>query len=160
MKRVEKLLSERTVASIGATTQNLEAGSGQMRKLLVDVQGAVVEQRRELSELTASLQRSAAGAEKVVNAPEIDRAIKRLDSLTQQVDTVLASFDRSAKSVEVVTGRIERGEGSLGKLSRDEELYRNLNQAMLNVNQTTVNINKLSEEIRRDPRKYLKVSVF
>jgi hypothetical protein len=43
---------------------------------------------------------------------------------------------------------------------RDEELYRNMNAAMLNMNQATVNINKLSEEVRRDPRKYLKLSVF
>jgi phospholipid/cholesterol/gamma-HCH transport system substrate-binding protein len=57
-------------------------------------------------------------------------------------------------------GRMDRGEGTLGKLMRDEELYRNMNAAMLNMNQASVNINKLSEEVRRNPSKYLKLSVF
>ena len=38
--------------------------------------------------------------------------------------------------------------------------FRNMNAAMLNMNPATVNINKLSAEIRRDPKKYLKLSVF
>jgi phospholipid/cholesterol/gamma-HCH transport system substrate-binding protein len=56
--------------------------------------------------------------------------------------------------------RIEKGEGSLGKLTKDDELYDNMSRAALNVSQATENINKLTEEIRRNPKKYLKVSVF
>jgi phospholipid/cholesterol/gamma-HCH transport system substrate-binding protein len=76
------------------------------------------------------------------------------------METVMASLEKTSSSVETVMGRLDRGEGTAGKLLRDEELYRNMNAAMLNMNQATVNINKLSEEVRRDPKKYLKLSVF
>lgn len=160
LERVQRMLSDPNIESVGKTTRNLEASSGQMRKLLADMNVAVNDQRRELKVLTASFQRSAEGFEKVATGPELERTLKQVDAATARMDTVMASLDRTSTAVESVMGRLERGEGTLGKLMRDEELYRNLNAAMLNMNQTTVNINKLSEEIRRDPRKYLKLSVF
>ena len=160
LKRVELVLSDPNIESFSATTKNLEAGSGQMRKLLSDMNVAVNDQRHELANLTASLQRSAEGFEKVATAPELDRTLKNVDAATARLAPVMSSLERSSASLETVMGRLERGEGTAGKLLRDEELYRNMNAAMLNMNQATVNINKLSEEVRRNPQKYLKLSVF
>jgi phospholipid/cholesterol/gamma-HCH transport system substrate-binding protein len=157
---VQAVLSDDNVESIGNTTRNLDAGSAQMRKLLADVNVAVNDQRRELRTLSASLQRSAEGFEKVATGPEVERTLKQIDAATARMDTVMASLEKTSSAVETVMGRLDRGEGTLGKLMRDEELYRNMNAAMLNMNQATVNINKLSEEVRRNPQKYLKLSVF
>lgn len=158
--RVQTVLSDENIESIGSTTKNLDAGSAQMRKLLADVNVAVNDQRRELRTLSASLQRSAEGFEKIATGPEVERTLKQIDAATARMDTVMASLEKTSTAVEGVMGRLDRGEGTLGKLMRDEELYRNMNAAMLNMNQATVNINKLSEEVRRDPKKYLKLSVF
>jgi len=160
LTRVQSVLSDENIESIGSTTRNLDAGSAQMRKLLGDVNVAVNDQRRELRTLSASLQRSAEGFEKIATGPEVERALKQIDAATARMDTVMASLEKTSTAVESVMGRLDRGEGTLGKLMRDEELYRNMNAAMLNMNQATVNINKLSEEVRRDPKKYLKLSVF
>jgi phospholipid/cholesterol/gamma-HCH transport system substrate-binding protein len=158
--RVQRLMSDTNLDAISRTTTNLDAGSGQMRKLLADVNVAVNDQRRELATLSASLQRSAVGFEKVATGPEIERTLKQVDAATARMDAVMSSLEKASGTMENVMGRLERGEGTAGKLMRDEELYRNMNAAMLNMNQATVNINKLSEEIRRDPKKYLKLSVF
>jgi len=160
LTRVQSVLSDENIESIDSTTRNLDAGSAQMRKLLGDVNVAVNDQRRELRTLSASLQRSAEGFEKIATGPEVERALKQIDAATARMDTVMASLEKTSTAVESVMGRLDRGEGTLGKLMRDEELYRNMNAAMLNMNQATVNINKLSEEVRRDPKKYLKLSVF
>jgi phospholipid/cholesterol/gamma-HCH transport system substrate-binding protein len=159
LDRVQALLSDQTIKNVGDTSQNAEASSRQLRALLVDLSATVSEQRKELMTLTASLKRSSASLEKVVGAPEIDRTVKRLDSLTERMDTVTQSLDRSSKSLETVMGRMDRGEGTLGKLSKDDEVYKNLNQALTNMSQATVNINKLTEEIRRDPKKYLTIQM-
>jgi len=158
--RVQNVLSDDNITSFGNTTRNLDAGSAQMRKLLADVNVAVNDQRRELRTLSASLQRSAEGFEKVATGPELERTLKQVDAATARMDAVMASLEKTSTTVETVMGRLERGEGTAGKLLRDEELYRNMNAAMLNMNQATVNINKLSEEVRRNPQKYLKLSVF
>ena len=132
-----------------------------MRKLVADMNVAINDQRRELASLTASLQRSAEGFEKVAAGPELPRTVSSIDAADREVSRRWCRRWRSRRRPSrCVMGRLERGEGTAGKLLRDEELYRNMNAAMLNMNQATVNINKLSEEIRRNPQKYLKLEVF
>jgi phospholipid/cholesterol/gamma-HCH transport system substrate-binding protein len=153
LARVQKLLADDTIGNVNAST-------GEMRKLLGDLSSAVTEQRKELVSLTQSLRRSSAGLEKTTNAPELERSIKRLDGISARMDEVTQTLDRGTRSMESVMSRIEKGEGSLGKLTKDDQLYDNMSRAALNVSQATENINKLTEEIRRNPKKYLKLSVF
>ena len=76
------------------------------------------------------------------------------------MEALTDSLDRSAKSTEALLGRIERGEGTLGKLSKDETLYLNANEAVANLNQAVVEMRKLTEDIRKQPKRYLKLSLF
>jgi phospholipid/cholesterol/gamma-HCH transport system substrate-binding protein len=153
LKRVQSLLSEDTIT-------NVHDSAGEMAKLLRELNGTVGEQRKQLNALTASLRRSSEGLEKVTGGPELERSVKRIDEMTAKMNEVSLSLERSAKQVEGVIGRMDRGEGTLGKLSRDAALYDNLTQAAHNINQASINVNKLTEEIRRNPKKYLKLSVF
>ena len=160
MGQVEKLMTDTTVKNFSATADNAQVASRDMRKLILDVSTAVGEQRKTLATLEASLQRSAGGLEKVATGPELDRALKRLDTLGERMDTVTASLQRSAQSVETLSARTARGEGSLGKLTTDDELYRRLNEAVNNMNQATLSMNRLVEDIQKNPRKYINLKVF
>jgi len=46
-------------------------------------------------------------------------------TLTQRIEEVTGTLDRSSKSLESVMARVDRGEGTLGKLTRDDKLYNN-----------------------------------
>jgi len=151
--RVDALLSKDMIDQV-------HGSSAELRQLLETLSAAVKEQRTEIGGLTASLKRSAQGLEKTAAGPELDRIVKRLDAVTEKADSVAASLDRSSKSMEGVMGRIDRGEGTLGKLSKDELLYKNLSEAATTMNQTSANISRLVDDIRKNPRKYLKISVF
>jgi phospholipid/cholesterol/gamma-HCH transport system substrate-binding protein len=151
--RVDTLLDKSTI-------DNVHASSADLRKLLDQLQATVAEQRRELTNLNRSLrkssegiERASAGIEKVTTAPELDRTVKRLDTLTQRIDEVTATLDRSSKSMESVMARVDRGEGTLGKLTKDDKLYNNLNEA-------AVNFSKLAEDVRKQPRKYINLKIF
>jgi phospholipid/cholesterol/gamma-HCH transport system substrate-binding protein len=120
----------------------------------------VGEQRKTLSTLEASLQRSAGGLEKVATGPELDRAMKRLDTLGERMDTVTASLQRSSQSMETMTSRAAKGEGSLGKLMTDDELYRRLNETVNNLNQATLSLNRLVDDLQKNPKKYINLKVF
>jgi phospholipid/cholesterol/gamma-HCH transport system substrate-binding protein len=124
------------------------------------VSTAVAEQRKTLATLEASLQRSAGGLEKVANGPELDRALKRLDTLGERMDTVTASLQRSSQSVETMTARAAKGEGSLGKMMTDDQLYRSLNEAVNNMNQATLSLNRLVDDVQKNPKKYINLKVF
>jgi len=160
MGQVEKLMTDTTVKNFAATADNAQVASRDMRRLLVDVSAAVAEQRKTLATLEASLQKSAVGLERVTTGPELDRALKRLDTLGERMDTVTASLQRSSESVETVAARAAKGEGSLGKLMTDEELYRDLNQTVNNLNEATLSLNRLLDDIQKNPKKYINLKVF
>jgi phospholipid/cholesterol/gamma-HCH transport system substrate-binding protein len=153
MARVQRLLADQTIANVNGSTAELHS-------LLKEMNAAIVGQRRELTLLTQSLQRSSASLEKSVGAPELERSIKRLDGISAKMEEVTGTLDRGSRSMENVAARMDKGEGSLGKLTKDEALYDDMSRAAASISQATDNINKLTEEIRRNPKKYLKVSVF
>lgn len=150
---LQEMLSKKTV-------EDVQASSAELLSLLKQLSAVTGEQRKQLMELTTSLNKSAAGLEKATSGPELQDAIKRLDALSQRLETLTGSLERSSHSVEVVLGRIERGEGTLGKISKDDALYLNANEATVSLNHTIVEMKTLMEDIRKQPKKYFKVSVF
>jgi phospholipid/cholesterol/gamma-HCH transport system substrate-binding protein len=150
---LQEMLSKKTV-------EDVQASTAELLSLLKQLSAVTGEQRKQLLTLTASLNKSASGIEKATSGPELQDAVKRLDALTQRLDLLTASLERSSHSVETVLGRIERGEGTLGRISKDDALYVNANEATVNLNNTIVEMKKLMEDIRKQPKKYFKVSVF
>ena len=67
--------------------------------------------------------------------------------------TLINRADASLKSLEEVTARLERGEGTAGKLLSDRELYDRLNR-------TVEDLNLLVKDIKENPKKYVKFSLF
>jgi phospholipid/cholesterol/gamma-HCH transport system substrate-binding protein len=153
LQRVRALLSEQMIADV-------QSGTSDLRTLLKDLAEVTSKQKKDLMELTASLRRVSQGVEKVTTGPELEDAVKRVNSLAQRLETLSDTLDRSATTTETLLGRIERGEGTLGRLSKDESLYVNANEAVANLNNAVVEMRKLTEDIRKQPKRYLKLSLF
>jgi phospholipid/cholesterol/gamma-HCH transport system substrate-binding protein len=153
LERMQALLSPTTVS-------NVETSSQELSGLLKDLAELTAKQKKELSDLTASLKRNSESLEKTTAGPELQDAIKRVDNVAKRLDTLSDTLDRSSKSADAILGRIERGEGTFGKLSRDDALYTNANEAIVNLNQTVQEMRKLTEDIRKQPKRYLKLSFF
>jgi phospholipid/cholesterol/gamma-HCH transport system substrate-binding protein len=152
-KRVQGLLSEQMV-------KDLQGGASGARRSLESLQAILSEQRGELRGLSASLKRSAEGLERVAAGPELERTTKRVDELVARLDGTLATLDRSSSSLEGILARIDRGEGTLGKLSSDDTLYRNASEATANLNKATVELNKLLADFQAHPKKYIHLEIF
>ncbi|HYH82209.1 MAG TPA: MlaD family protein [Longimicrobium sp.] len=141
-----QMLSPQTVGAVQASAQELQL-------MLASLQAMAAEQRAQLNTLTGSLNRSARGFESTATRPELARAIARTDSISIRLDAATRSLNQATGSMAVVMGRLERGEGTMGKLMTDDSLYTNLNSAVNNLSQ-------LTNDIRANPKKYLSVSVF
>ena len=152
-KRVQGLLSDDMV-------KDLQGSASGARTSLESLQAILKEQRGELRGLSASLKRSAEGLERVTTGPELERTLKRVDELVGRLDGTLTTLDRSSKSLESVLARMDRGEGTLGKLSTDDSLYKNASEATANLNKATVELNKLLADFQAHPKKYINLKVF
>lgn len=146
MGSANQMLSPQTVGAVQASAQ-------EMQVMLASLRAMAAEQRTQLNALSGSLNRSARGFESTATRPELARAIARTDSISIRLDAASRSLNQATGSMAVVMGRLERGEGTMGKLMTNDSLYTNLNSAVTNLSQ-------LTNDIRANPKKYLSVSVF
>jgi phospholipid/cholesterol/gamma-HCH transport system substrate-binding protein len=146
LTRLQAMFSEQTVGAVGTSAVQLQTRLAELSALAAD-------QHRELNQLSASLRRSAQGVESATAGPELANSIARIDQITQRLDATVTSLDQAGTSLATVIGRLEQGDGTLGKLMQDDELYNNLNTAAFN-------LNALAEDIRENPRRYINVRVF
>lgn len=106
------------------------------------------------------------------NDPRVQKVLDNANLATLSAKTTIDKYGRVADEVDVqklnntidklsvtadklngVISGIQNGEGSLGKLTKDEQLYNNLNTS-------AENLNKLIEDLKANPKRYLNFSVF
>ncbi|WP_452598737.1 MlaD family protein [Pontimicrobium sp. MEBiC01747] len=70
-----------------------------------------------------------------------------------ELSKTVDNLDKTLTSVNNVLANIEKGEGSLGKLMKDEKLYNNLEVA-------SGQLKELLQDFKLNPKRYINVSVF
>ena len=99
------------------------------------------------------------------NRMHIDSSLNNINTLTsnfaQLSDTLVATnlsgtiknLESTIKNLDALLGKMEKGEGTLGKLMKNEELYDNLTAA-------SKELDLLLQDFRLNPKRYVNVSVF
>lgn len=156
LERIEEVLSERTVADLRASSR---AFSGAMQEL----EGLLTSERARVHELLVNLDSASARLAALTSGPELERSLANLDTLSGRLAAASSSFDSTSHALASITTRLDRGEGSLGRMMTDEALYERLTEALENLQVASEEIALLSRDLRDQPEKYLrdlKFSVF
>ncbi|MEO8358723.1 MAG: MlaD family protein [Vicinamibacteria bacterium] len=153
MGRVQSLLSDSLI-------KNTDESAAELNTLLKRLSAIALEQQKQLKDVTASMKVASDNLAKATSREEIDRAMKNLDSVSASANRTATTVENSTKSLDAVLGRMNRGEGTLGKMSVDDSLFVNLNKTLESVNATSLEMKSLMADLKANPKKYLKVSVF
>ncbi len=140
-----------TVTTINETVKTAEAAIGSIKHATESIDTIVTNQSEKLSRvldnvgaITANLRSNSENINDILqNVATISDSLTRANYATaiQNASSALAQFDSLITS-------INNGQGSLGLLVTDDNLYRNLEQAAME-------IDLLTEDIRRQPKRYL-----
>lgn len=92
------------------------------------------------------------------NNATINNIVANLDHFSDELSKteIKATIDNATemmKNVESITSKINNGEGSLGLLLNDDDLYRNLNHA-------SQSLDHLIKDVEERPGKYINMSIF
>ncbi len=146
MGRVQRFLSDSTLAATGEAVLS-------MRDLLEDFKEITDGRAVELQSLIESLQRSAGNVEGITGAEDWSRTLASADSAMATLRRTSTAAEESINSLNVILGRIERGEGTLGKLIATDELHTNMNEV-------AVSLTELLDDIRENPGRYVTIEIF
>lgn len=134
---------------------NLHATIANFRETSEQLKDAVAENRSLLKETVANLNAASRTAKSLTADREVQLR-QTLDSFEHSaagLERLTTRLDSLRGVLQSVSGKIDRGEGSLGKLVNDPRLY---DDAKVTVAQ----LKALIEDIKKNPKKYLNISVF
>jgi len=115
----------------------------------------------------ASFEKASANLDELLseNKPKLDSTFTYLETTTgnlaqftdslNQVDIkgLATSLEKTLNSFDSIMVKIDNGEGSIGKLVNDEELYNNLEGA-------SKELEELIRDLKENPKRYVNISVF
>jgi phospholipid/cholesterol/gamma-HCH transport system substrate-binding protein len=133
---------------ISSTLDNLNQFSS-------SVKGTVEDNREDLRVAVEDLRYTSAKLKEfaISRGPEIDTTVTRITELTRDLDALVNKLASLSVSVEMLVQKVENGEGTLGRFVNDDTLYEEV-QATLN------EARSLIADIKKNPRRYLKFSLF
>ena len=134
--------------SIDRTLRNLEGASGNLDTLIQGESVRISSILQNVNSITGNLKNNNEEISNILsNVSAISDSLRRA-SLHQ----TLMSLDYILATTDSIMNKINRGEGTIGALLNDNDLYYNLNQV-------SENLNRLLVEFRYNPKRFINLSL-
>ncbi|KXK21360.1 MAG: MCE family protein [Saprospiraceae bacterium] len=134
------------------SNSNLQATFGNLNSIT----GNINNKNKEIASLLENLnsisnQVNNAGLDNTIQSA--NTTITTLNNRMNELKTTLEGADKAINGISSVLTKVNNGEGTLGKLVNDNDLY-------LNLERTSKQLDLLMQDLRLNPKRYVNVSVF
>lgn len=133
---------EGTATVLQSTLKNFEQTSGTLNTMMAENRPSVQAITNNFSKLSSDLKPIVA---------KMDRFADTLNGM--QLAKTVENANKSVAELNAIMDKVNRGEGSMGKLMTNDSLYNNLNNSSYSLDQ-------LLKDVKSNPRRYINVSVF
>jgi phospholipid/cholesterol/gamma-HCH transport system substrate-binding protein len=144
LSRITKSLEAELITARGI--QELHESIRGMAKLVNQIQGVVETQDKNVTATLSSIRTA-------VDSAEIGKTTAQIRTTAASVDSLSLRLSSVSTQIQGILARIERGEGTVGKLMADTALYGDARRLMIRAD-------SLLADIKANPRKYVKLSIF
>jgi phospholipid/cholesterol/gamma-HCH transport system substrate-binding protein len=145
----------RGVTEVLSKSGDLAVTLKNFRQTSEDLKLAVGENRALLKSTVQNFSASSQATKRLTadRETELRRAFENFASAAEKMDHLAGRLDSLRSTLQSVTGKLDSGKGTLGKLVNDDKLYQDVSAA-------TANIKALIADIKANPKKYFKVEIF
>ena len=144
LARITRALESELVAAGGV--RELRETIGGLNRLVTQIQRVVTEQDKNVSATLASVR----GA---VDSADVAKTLKELRTSAASADSLMLRLSSNTTQVQAILARLERGEGTAGKLLTDTTLYRDARNMLARAD-------SLLADIKKNPGRYVKLSLW
>jgi len=136
---------DKSMTSIAGILKNLELASKQINTSIPNLNNTV----KNFDSISRNLKN---------NDGNISATLKNFKTISDKFaksnfDQAVHQLDSSLKELNLVLKKVNHGEGTMGALINDKQLYNNLSS-------TASNLNKLMIDLKANPKRYVSFSVF
>ena len=146
--RLNVMLDAIDPATLERAAKNMEHASSSLSKTLAanqeDLRAAVIDFRSAARDL-----RTIATA----NKDEVSTSVKDFGVASRKLSSLADQLSVTSDALQRVVARVDSSEGSLGKAIADPALYNEMREAIRNTND-------LVKDIKKNPKRYIKIGLF
>lgn len=160
--KIDSAISGLSTIFSDANTQNLSEGMKSLSYILKNLENATAQLNREMAK-GGSIHNTLASIDTITGTVNQNRdaIVSTLNNMSRfsdelarlNLNAMAFKIDSTLRVLNVMLQQVQNGEGSLGLLLSDEDLYFNLLDA-------TANLNKLLADVRHNPGRYINISAF
>lgn len=141
------------------TTQNIEKSVASLELTMKNFAGITTSLNKESAQLAGIIRNTnTITANLANNSKNIDAIMGNLKTTTDKLskadlEKTIHSLQSTLDQTQALLAKINKGEGSLGMLANDKQLYNNLSSSM-------ASLDKLMEDLKKHPSRYINIRVF
>lgn len=158
---------QRAIENIGDVSEQLSVLVNSQQQTMDELADNFAETSRDMGEAAASVQRAFGRVDAALANGELDAIVANVEHASAQVDSlsavllqasgefreVVTSADQAIRSFDEMTGRVNDGHGTLGRLLQDTLLYNE-------VIESNTALQELLRDIQANPRRYVQFRFF
>ena len=143
------LVASGGIKDMRRTLANAAELSQAATRLSIQLNSIAAEQNRNLTATMASFRRAATA----LDSAKIDSTMTNFRTSSASLTRIASNLDSTSRHANSLIAGLERGEGTAGKMLKDTLLYNDLRNVVTHVDSVIA-------DLKSNPRKYLKFSVF
>lgn len=156
IESLDSIFGGETGANLKGTIANLNAITTNFKNTSKRLDGIVSSQEKRLDVIFANVLSISTNLKN--NNEAITATIQNLKSFSDtlaavKIQQLVANAENALAQVNFITEKINKGEGSLGLLINDKELYNNLNKS-------SADLDALLKDMKENPKKYVHFSIW
>jgi phospholipid/cholesterol/gamma-HCH transport system substrate-binding protein len=149
VKRVGNVFDEEAKQNIGNTLKELALATDQINSMLAPGKGSIAKSVENIAGISGNLKSNNDSITMIIgNLTKVSRDISKAE-----IGNTIQQLETASVNLNQILNGIKEGKGSLGMLTKDEALYKNLTS-------TSNSLNILLQDLRLHPKRYVQVSVF
>ena len=148
LKRFRSTFNEEAESNLQGSLSNIKSFSNEVAQNISKDMEAL---RTGITNMSAAAQNL-----KALSNPEgknINEVLANLEESSINLKEASARIRNSSSSIEKILNQIERGEGTIGRFIMDDRIYNNLEKF-------SMSLDSLVWDVRKNPRKYIKIELF
>lgn len=156
LSSVNTALNDEFQRDFKSSLRSISVSLSNMEKITIDVENLMGSEKIRLAKIMQNLE-SITGNFKN-NQNQINSILANLDHLSEdlskaEIRQTIDNANKAMHDVQLITDKINKGEGSIGLLVNDDKLYNNLTNA-------SESLDQLIYDLKNNPGKYLRISLF
>ena len=153
---VKSVLNTKTRENLDKSFESIKKAIQSLEQTAYKLDDLMASEKAKISSILTKLNSLAGMLEK--NTGRIDNIIGNFSNLSDSLSksnlkSAISEADKTLKELNKLVAQINAGQGTLGKLAKNDSLYNNLNKA-------SDDLDKLMKDLRINPERYIHFSVF